>query len=352
MLFVCRKVLHFWLGCGIIDIILFIGGAYMNIVELNGGLGNQISQYIFARFLNKVLGKEHILFDTMYFEMRKEHNGFELDKIFPNAKLELLKDNVSEEAWAVLQKQIVSSNGVLKNANFFYDNGLNIALVADGFIWAPGGGFQLGYTFEGFLYKAHSGEFFKETDPIHKEVKNSEFQHLYYCGAWLWPQYCEYVKKEIEHELKFPEFEDESNISYRDDILSQKISVGIHVRRGDFVQLGKSNKVEEFAKTIKNLRLDLVKKENAVAAFYIFSDDIAWCKENIEGFKFRETEHVVFIEGNDVDERNYMDMQLMTYCDYLVRDKNSSFCLSAKNISEKNVKVITINLTNNQLFDW
>lgn len=51
---------------------------------------------------------------------------------------------------------------------------------------------------------------------------------------------------------------------------------------------------------------------------------------------------ITFIEENTVDARNYIDMQLMTYCDYLIHNHQSSFCLAAQMISEKKITRIPV----------
>lgn len=85
----------------------------------------------------------------------------------------------------------------------------------------------------------------------------------------------------------------------------------------------------------------MVREQSPKPAFYVFSDDVSWCKENINKLGFSDQDNVVFIEGNEPSPRNYIDMQLMTYCDYLIHDNLSSFCLAASIISEKEIKRIT-----------
>lgn len=88
--------------------------------------------------------------------------------------------------------------------------------------------------------------------------------------------------------------------------------ISLHVRRGDYVELA-------------SLKLTLSYYEEALQLFFqlfnyeyfkliVFSDDIAWCKENING------ENVYYSENNS----NYVDMCMMSLCNHNII-ANSSF---------------------------
>ena len=57
--------------------------------------------------------------------------------------------------------------------------------------------------------------------------------------------------------------------------------------------------------------------------FFVFSDDINWCKENTEQLGLSLAKDTIFIEGN-IQGANYIDLQLMTMCKGLLMS-NSSF---------------------------
>jgi len=84
----------------------------------------------------------------------------------------------------------------------------------------------------------------------------------------------------------------------------------IHVRRGDYVRLSNYHppqKMEYFNKAIEIIG-------NKSDLFFIFSDDIQWCKDNFKGKNF------VFIEG----EKNWTDLFLMSFCKHNIIS-NSTF---------------------------
>ena len=54
----------------------------MKIVAMVGGLGSQITKYMFLLFLREKTNDEEIWIDTSSFEYLKCWNGYELEKIF------------------------------------------------------------------------------------------------------------------------------------------------------------------------------------------------------------------------------------------------------------------------------
>ena len=57
-------------------------GNHMNIVFMNGGLGNQTFQYIYLRYLELQTGQPCIIDDSPFWGSDVPHNGYELEKVF------------------------------------------------------------------------------------------------------------------------------------------------------------------------------------------------------------------------------------------------------------------------------
>jgi hypothetical protein len=91
------------------------------------------------------------------------------------------------------------------------------------------------------------------------------------------------------------------------NILKNK-TCSIHVRRGDY--LGLPNHHPSCTLSYYNEAISQIDTDK----FFVFSDDINWCKENFIGDKF------IFIGGND----DYIDLWLMSLCDNNII-ANSSF---------------------------
>lgn len=312
----------------------------MNIVEINGGLGNQVTQYAFARYLDTICGFESVLFDDMFFDVHKDHNGLEIPTLFKNAKYNSIKANFDADVWVEMCKSCYLSGRKTRIVSIFLEHNIDFNFVCDEFVHSANGELQGNLTYDGPSTHLFWQDINTPTAKLINDLK--QIQNLYWCGAWLDPAFGLTVKKIIENELKFPELIHEQNIKYKEDIESKELSVGLHVRRGDFVELKRENSAQKIATKIKNLKLQFTKEQKPKPSFYIFSDDINWCKENLNKLGFRDNDYTVFIEGNDVEARNYIDMQLMTYCDYLVRNHTSSFCMAAKLISEKDITLVKI----------
>jgi len=112
-----------------------------------------------------------------------------------------------------------------------------------------------------------------------------------------------------EHILKLYEIDDISKKHIDDtygDILHNMVS--IHVRRGDYLNRSQAHPIQtmEYYKSAMG--------HFPGYKFAIFSDDIAWCKENFIGDNF------MFIDG----EEDYIDLYLMSMCEHNII-ANSSF---------------------------
>lgn len=312
----------------------------MRIVEINGGLGNQVFEYIFSRYLEIVDGYEDVMLDTIHYSIHNNHNGFVLD-LFPNAKLNLLCDNFDKDVWNNMVDIYIKSKIKHQIPYMFHDNGIDLLLVTDGY-WHDKNGnlYDNKFEFNGTHSAVRVYDFYKTNEELIAQIK--KYDSVYFKGVWLTNSYGNDIKKQIEHELKFPPLVHKENIEYCKLITSSEHSVGLHVRRGDFITVGKVFSASKYAKAIKDFKYSIIKANNPKPNFFIFSDDITWCKENIKQLGFSDKDNVTFIQGNDIDARNYIDMQLMTYCDCLIYNAFSSFCLAASMISEKNIKCICV----------
>lgn len=275
----------------------------MKIVLINGGLGNQLFQYIFFRCLCEK-HSELCYLDDSFFYNTKQHNGYEIEKIF-NIKPLKLSDYFDEDVWQYMLSQIKDGANI---CNILRTNGLEINMLAET------------NECEAYNYK---GEYLltpiSEYNPSILDLKGN----YYYFGYWINRDWFKSIEDIILKELKFPELADSKNQVLL-ELIKNTNSIGIHVRRGDFLSLGWALPVEYYSSSVNKIRSEVDKP-----VFFIFSDDIEWCLDNYKalGFDFCE-DNIVFVDGNGKG-RNYIDMQLMSNCKHLIIANSSFSYLSA-----------------------
>ena len=247
----------------------------MKIVKFHGGLGNQMFQYCFYERLLKE--NYEVLADTSFFKKVKVHNGLEIEKLF-NIKLNKI-DKKMENFLFSKNKIIKLKRSILKKINRFKI-----------------------YTYFDTVY---------DESIIIKSNKYS-----FYEGYWQSEKYFKGIEEKIKKIFIFPQITEEKNLKILENI-EKYSSVSIHVRRGDYVghpQLDGLAPIEYYEKAI-----EYIKKNINNPKFFIFSNDLLWCKKNLP---LQQNEYEV-VEEN-FGEKSYRDMQLMSLCKHNIIP-NSSF---------------------------
>lgn len=147
---------------------------------------------------------------------------------------------------------------------------------------------------------------------------------IIYCGK---EKFFKPVEKQIRKEFELKE-EFKKPIQQKIKEISLKNSVSIHVRRGDVLKLKNyyALNVDYYKKAI-----DIIKKKVKNPRFYIFSDEIDWCKENFKKFGI----NMNFIEG----QKDYEDLELMKTCKHNIL-ANSAFSWWAGYLNKNPKKII------------
>lgn len=263
----------------------------MKIVNIIGGLGNQMFQYAFAVALKCKYPNELVFVDTQHYKNafiktyhgnNFFHNGYEIDKVFPNASIK------SAGAWDLMKVSYFIPNQVLARAVRRLLPKRKSEFVAD----------QQPYVFI----------------PEALMVKDD----CYYDGYWMSPIYFDTFRDKIIKEFKFRPFDTKENLDLQ-PVLSTKNSITIHIRRGDYVgakTLGGICTLNYYRNAIREARTVIEKP-----VFFVFSNDQKWCMENLKN-EFGNSE--VFFVSNNRGNESYRDMQLMSIarCNILA---NSSF---------------------------
>ena len=283
----------------------------MKIVFLNGGLGNQMFQYVFYRFGQlRNPSDAWFLDDSSFYLNRGIQRDYELESVF-SLKPNLLSDFFDEDVWQYMIDLCRKDNTSIPQI-----------LVDDG-------------TMMKFLSEAKN---FQDWNPYHSDllmIEPNSFMpdiadmggNVYYHGYWLRKEWFRSYDSLFKREFAFPDMTLSSDKTLSDELQNEN-SVSIRIRRGDFLKLGLAfsednyrNMVEKMAKEVPNMKL------------FVFSDDIAYCKEHESELGFDMAYDIFYVEGHE-GENAFRDMQLMSLCSNMIIS-NSSFSYMAAILNDR-----------------
>ncbi len=279
----------------------------MKIQFLNGGLANQVFQYIFYRYgeLNQSDGTPWLL-DDSFFYVHEVHNGYELQRVF-GLLPHLVSEAFEADVWEYMIREKAEHGKSIPQQ--LLENGVEISMVSEADNveqWNP---------FSGKIWRIPNDGFYPEVIRMPGDV--------YYHGYWICKEWMEACGDTIRQELVFPEIDlaDKRNKDYMDAILGTK-SASIHIRRGDYVSLNIAWRADEYRRMIETLLL-----HEPDAELFVFSDDPAWCREHAEELGLKLPKETVFVEGNQ-GAQAFRDLHLMSNCRNMLLS-NSAFCYLA-----------------------
>lgn len=297
----------------------------MKIQFLNGGLANQVFQYIFYRYAELSLpGDEPWFLDDSFFFVHDVHNGYELERVF-GLHPKLLSEFFDADVWEYMIREKREHNKSIPQQ--LLENGMEISMVAEADNvdqWNP---------FSGKIYRVPNDDFYPELIRMPGDI--------YYHGYWIRKEWLDAYREVFAKELSFPEIDaaDARNCGYLEQILGCT-SVSIHIRRGDYVK-----EQLAWAESAFRQMIESVLRQVPEAVLFVFSDDPAWCREHREALGFDLPHETVIVEGNQGPEA-FRDLQLMTSCEGMCLS-NSAFCYLAALLNTR--KSFVINPTRRQI---
>jgi hypothetical protein len=253
----------------------------MIISHIIGGLGNQMFQYAAGRALS-LKCESDLLLDISAFENYELHQGFELQRIF-NCTTEIAS---KADMYRVLGWQ--SSSFVRR--------------------------IVLRSSMEKFRCK----KFVVEPHFEYWSGINHLTEDCYLYGYWQTEKYFTAVAEKIRKDFTFKMPLDSRNAELVQQI-NQVNAVSLHVRRGDYVNNPKNIATHGLCSLEYYLAsIQYIAKQVENPHFFIFSDDIAWVKDNLK-IDFQHQ----YVDQNHGPE-SYNDMRLMSLCKHHII-ANSSF---------------------------
>lgn len=319
----------------------------MKVFGIFGGLGSQMCKYAVLKKVEKQIGSEGLFIDTSMFDIVPSWNGYELDKIFGIEHLNI-RSVLGECNYQI------ANNDKLSKADFTKD-GIPIP-VLDYMVSNCGKPIKIYQSGKSIPYYGYS-QSLEDSENKYALLNKIKWAYRVYSQSllhrqnsykpdYLSPESNIYFgefnhtsnayfpsKEEMRKVFKFKEFDDDLNKKMSQKMFNEE-SVAMSIRRSDHMH---DNAVlfrnGYFAKSVK-----LVKRNSKNPVFYIFSEDIKWCKDNLMSLGLEQNDKCIFVDWNREND-SYKDMQLMTYCKHNIL-VSSTFCYWGYYLSNRNDKIV------------
>ena len=244
----------------------------MIISKIIGGLGNQLFQYAAGRSL-ALHHNTGLRLDTEDFDEYKLRN-FDLNAFHTEFE-PASSEEVKKRHHRNFLKKINDRIGPYSTRNYFREK----------------------------FFHFHK-DFFKYPD------------NTYLKGYWQSEKYFQPYKNIIQSELQIKNEFVQSIKPFSAELL-KKQTVSLHIRRGDFTNAAANNMHGVLSLEYYKNALSLINSKISDYQLYIFSDDIAWVKENLR------QENAVYVSG-ELTKTHFEDLYLMSQCRHNII-ANSSF---------------------------
>ncbi len=264
------------------------------IVQMMGGIGNQLFQYALARRL-ELERKANVRFDLGMFDENCERA-------------------LSIRKYRTTVREVSTIDRATTRLSF----GRSFAKITS----------HLGRLGKPLLWQRH----FDQANGFEPEILKLTGRH-YLSGWWQSPAYFDSIAPTIRNE-----FQPQNPMTGADAELEKKIinvnAVSVHIRRGDLVThpiYSKETKVQPAEYYRDGMREMEERLDNPM--FFVFSDDPAWARENITG-------NVTYVDNHD-GSSDYVDLYLMSRCRHFVAS-NSTFSWWAAWLSRNAGKIVIV----------
>lgn len=239
----------------------------MVIVKIMGGLGNQLFQYAFGKYL-EIHTQDQVKYDVNVHIKNKNFTQRDLDIDY--FKVQLPFCATSEKKTYVF----------FKNEGFFRRIERKLAQK-----------FPYLHRHYKVQKNAHSNEFMLESDS-------------YYEGYWQYSEYLDEVREGILQEIKPNALFYEKHASVLRK-MQESNSVAIHIRRGDYISIKVNADLFEVCDMeYYAAAMQLIESRISNPRYFVFTQDTEWAQENFKGNDYE------FIQGNSAID----DMLLISFC--------------------------------------
>lgn len=311
----------------------------MIIIQLAGGLGNQLQQYaLYQKF--KSLGAEAKL-DLSWFEQFKDTKQETNDK--EQDKEQNKNYHGTNKTKPAIKQDIVVTN---RQCELDFFNHLPYESCTEEERTALTGSQGLAGKLRRKLLP-QTVHWYKEKQMYDPELLN--YRKMYLSGYFACEKYYADILPELREMIRFPEIAGTQKRMANEEILKEiqnSHAVSVHIRRGDYLQPENAAMfgnicTEEYYESA----LDYMKEKIEDPHFFIFSDDTAYVREYYQG------EEYTIVDINHGDDSFY-DMYLMSRCEgNICANSTFSFWGARLNARPDKIMIRPTKQKNSQVFD-
>ena len=252
------------------------------VIRVSDGLGNQLFEYALGKYLSDKIGCE-MVFDKSHF-LTSQNRTFQLDRFVGPAEV-LRWGRLKELAFLLLWIVNVKLGEKLFRA----------VLLIFGMRWMPvKDPFRLQADFDDGSIASWKGTIYL----------SGCYGHVPHLPA----------RDVLQDRLRLVNPPNTDNQRYI-DAMRQGESVSVHVRRTDYLLA--VNNAPVLGVSYQRKAMDVIRQKVSSPRWFIFSDDIEWCRK-----EFSDMKDAVFVSGNDAEP--WEDIRLMSACKHHII-ANSTF---------------------------
>ncbi|MBS1646336.1 MAG: alpha-1,2-fucosyltransferase [Bacteroidetes bacterium] len=275
----------------------------MILVRLMGGLGNQMFQYAFGRRMAFIHNTELVLDQSLLLDKSQPHElvthrDFDLD-IF----------NIQDYRWAT-EEEIFSFNGNPKASAL--KKGVRKIKNA-------------------IIPKQLIIQRFNEYNKQYLSIKNNTC----FVGRWQSELYFKDAEQQIRKEFTITTLLN-NEIKKTAENIKNTNSICLHIRRGDLITSSVySSSIGALSMEYYTQAIHYIKQQIENPTFFIFSDDIEWCKQNII-----LPDPTFYMNNTTAGEKAEGHLHLMQQCKHFIISNSTYAWWGAWLSANKNKRVI------------
>ena len=238
-------------------------------VVISGGMGNQLFQYAAGQSLSKRLNSELALDLSWYMHSQGlSQRRMELDKFVDLKDVQILRTSIHPKAHQI--RRVLQGYKIIDDSNYNPEK------------------------FDSFV--------------SNRDIRIN--------GYWQSERYFSKIADELRDSIVRSEFGSTLTSEVARSIVASKC-IGLHVRRGDYIADPKTKAFHGVCDVNYFLAsVEFISQSRIIDSLFIFSDDIAWCTENL---KFDKETKIIDSSICDTDQ-----LKLLSLCNHHIIS-NSSF---------------------------